>query len=106
MDCVVTNTSRDASAIGAGQAAPWRGETGETTIAAAANIEPMASGIVCVPTRSQVAKNSQECKGKSCLCASPGPVSTYAPVLLRNKWCEALRRKLRGGVELDRKSVV
>jgi hypothetical protein len=58
MDCVVTKTSRDASAIGAGQAAPWTGETDETRIAAAANVEPMVLGIVCVLARSQVAKNS------------------------------------------------
>src|SRR5262245_13871969 len=100
MDCVVTKTSRDASAIGPGQAAPWTGEASETRIAAAANIEPMALGIVCVPTRSQDAKYSQECKGKSRLCASPGSVSPCARILLRNQWCEALRRKLRRGVEL------
>src|SRR5262245_64353984 len=100
MDCVVTNTSRDASARGPGQAAAWTDEPSETRIAAAANIEPMALGIVCAPTRSQVAKNPEECKGKFCLCASPGSVSACAPVLPRDKRCAALRRKLRRGVEL------
>jgi hypothetical protein len=49
MDCVVTNTSRDACARGGGQVAAKTGETGETRIAAAANIRPIGLGIVRVP---------------------------------------------------------
>src|SRR6266567_3247463 len=61
MDCVVTNTSRDARAMGAGQVAAKTGETkaGETRIAVAANSRPMGLGIVRVPTSSQVAKNAK-----------------------------------------------
>jgi hypothetical protein len=54
MDCVATNTSRDACASGGGQVAAKIGETktGETRIAAAANIRPMGLGIVRAPPRS------------------------------------------------------
>jgi hypothetical protein len=69
MDCVVTNTSRNACAMGAGQVAAKTAETktGETRIAAAANIRPMGLGIVRVPRSLQVTKfaSRQECKGEA-----------------------------------------
>src|SRR5262249_57464285 len=69
MACVVTNTSRDACAMGAGHVAAKTGETktGETRIAVAANIRPMGLGIVRVPRSLQVTKfaSRQECKGEA-----------------------------------------
>src|SRR5262249_24870118 len=69
MDCVVTNTSRDACARGAGQVAAKTGDkagdktgetkTGETRSAVAANIRPMGLGIVRAPP------SRQACKGKA-----------------------------------------
>src|SRR5215510_15629652 len=61
MDCVATNTSRDACARGAGQVAAKTGETktGETRIAVAANIRPIGLGIAPLPPRSQVAKHAK-----------------------------------------------
>src|SRR5262245_28302543 len=68
MDSVMTNTSRDACARGGGQVVAKTGETktGETSIAAAANIKPFGLGIVRAPTSSQNEFASrQNCKGKA-----------------------------------------
>src|SRR5262249_28000100 len=61
MDCVVTNTSRDACARGGGQVAAKTGETktGEARIAVAAKIKPIGLGIVRVSPRWQAVKHAK-----------------------------------------------